>query len=144
MAIAKTGYTVHHNGAYDWAMIVLSQPIGNTVGWFGYGYNYSQRRINLNTAGYPSDKPFGTMWRTYCTNNYFNYMFSKVRHQCDTWRGQSGSPMWLYSSPNYRSVRAVHTNGTGHLWASSSSYNKANIINSYVFHTLKRWKSEHP
>ena len=143
--IAKTGYTRNHSSNFDWAIIILSQPIGNTVGWFGYGYNYSQLKLNLNTAGYPSDKASSTMWHTYCAKTPFNYFSKRVSHQCDTWRGQSGSAMWVYKKPNYRSVRAVHTSGTGSLWASStSSKNGGVIINSYMFNTLKRWKRQNP
>jgi V8-like Glu-specific endopeptidase len=145
MAITKTGWTVSHKGNYDWAMIVLAQPVGNTTGWMGYGYNYAQPVINLNTSGYDGDKPFGTQWRTYCPGTFFNYLSAKVLHKCDTYPGHSGSPMWIYKEPNYRSVRAIHTNGSSAgTNVSDAHWNAAIIINSYVFHSFKQWKLEHP
>ncbi len=145
MAITKTGWTVSHKGNYDWAMIVLANPIGYTTGWMGYGYNYAQNVINLNTSGYDGDKPFGTQWRTYCPGTFFNYVSAKVLHKCDTYPGHSGSPMWIYKEPNYRSVRAVHTNGSSAgYYVSDTNWNAAIVINSYVFHSLKQWKISHP
>ena len=54
-------------------MIVFDEPIGNTTGWMGYGYNTADSSINLNVSGYPADKPSGTQWRSYCTSVAFNY-----------------------------------------------------------------------
>ncbi len=145
MAITKTGWTVSHKGDYDWAMIVLAQPVGNFTGWMGYGYDYAQSVINLNTSGYDGDKPFGTQWRTYCPGTVFNYLSSKVLHKCDTYPGHSGSPLWIYKEPNYRSVRAIHTNGSSAgTNVSNAHWNAAIIINNFVFHSLKQWKIDHP
>jgi glutamyl endopeptidase len=145
IALTKKGWTKYHSTNYDWAMIVLDEPIGNTTGWMGYGYNTADSSINLNVSGYPADKPSGTQWRSYCTSVAFNYSRDKVSHKCDTYPGHSGSPMWKYVAPNYRSIRAIHTNGaSGGFYTTDSESNRATLIDAYLFNTLQRWKRENP
>lgn len=145
IALTKTGWTTFHSTDYDWAMIILAEPVGNTTGWMGYGYNTADTSINLNLSGYPSDKPYGTEWRSYCTKVPFNYLFDKIDHTCDTYPGHSGSMMWKFIAPSYRSIRAVHTNGSpAGYYTTDSERNRATLIDSYVFNTLKRWKTENP
>lgn len=145
MAIAKTGWTVGHSSSYDFAMIILAQPIGNTVGWLGYGYNLTNITYNLNIGQYPGDKPFGTEWRQYCSAT-MNYFIRRYSHRCDTWPGSSGSNMWVYySSNNQRSVRGVHTNGAAAgLIAPEGSSNSGTAMDPYMFNAIQTWKAEHP
>lgn len=145
MAIAKTGWTIGHSSSYDFAIIILAQPIGNTVGWLGYGYDLSKQSYNLNIGQYPGDKPFGTEWRQYCGAN-INYSIRRYSHKCDTWPGSSGSGMWLYySSNNLRSLRGVHTNGAAAgLVAPDSSSNSGTAMDPYMYHAIKTWKADHP
>jgi V8-like Glu-specific endopeptidase len=145
MAITKTGWTVGHSSSYDFAIIILAQPIGNTVGWLGYGYDLSKQSYNLNIGQYPGDKPFGTEWRQYCSAN-MNYAIRRYSHKCDTWPGSSGSGMWLYySSNNQRSLRGVHTNGAAAgLVAPDSSNNSGTAMDPYMFHAIQTWKADHP
>lgn len=145
VALTKKGWTKYHSTNYDWAMIVLQEPIGNTTGWMGYGYNTADSSINLNVSGYPGDKPRGTQWRSYCTGVSFNYSLDKVSHKCDTYPGHSGSPMWKYVAPSYRSIRAIHTNGaSGGYYTTDSESNRATLIDAFLFNTLVRWKNENP
>lgn len=145
IALTKKGWTKYHSTDYDWAMIVLSEPVGNRTGWMGYGYNYADTSMNLNMSGYPSDKTLGTQWRSYCTGIPFNYFFDKISHTCDTYPGHSGSAMWKYIAPSYRSIRAIHTNGApGGYYTTDSERNRATLIDAFLFDTLKRWKRENP
>ena len=76
-----------------------------------------QARSNLNTAtlltlaGYPCDKPTGTLWAhsdrvqlTGVTPTHLNYTI-------DTCPGHSGSPVWLLGNNNIRILLGVHTGG---------------------------------
>lgn len=145
IALTKKGWTKYHNSDYDWAMIVLAEPVGNKIGWMGYGYSTADRTINLNLSGYPGDKPYGTEWRAYCTNVPFDYSRDMISHTCDTYPGHSGSMMWKYIAPSYRSIRAVHTYGaSGGYYTTDSERNGANLIDAFVFDTLYRWKRENP
>lgn len=59
-------------------------------------------------AGYPADKPEGTMYSTKCNNTVFIYVQptdNLVRHKCDSTNGQSGSPMFDAN----KNIRAVLT-----------------------------------
>jgi V8-like Glu-specific endopeptidase len=145
MAIAKTGWTSGHSSSYDFAMIVLAQPIGNTVGWLGYGYNLANLSYNLNIGQYPGDKPFGTEWHQYCSAS-MNYFIRRYSHKCDTWPGSSGSGMWLYySSNNQRTIRGVHTNGSpAGLTVSDSNSNSGTAMDPYMFNAIQTWKADHP
>lgn len=145
--IAPTGWTNEGKQTYDYAMIILAQPIGNTVGWFGYGYNTAHENLNLNTAGYPGDKTFGTMWRTYCPNTGVDYDERWMVYKCDVWNGQSGSSMWeYYPSSQERYVRAVVTNhsGTGLYVPDDDFGNWGVLIGPVIFNTIKHIKASNP
>jgi V8-like Glu-specific endopeptidase len=144
LAITKTGWTVAHSSSYDFALIVLAQPIGNSVGWLGYGYNLGYLSYNLNIGQYPGDKP-ETQWHQYCSAS-MNYLIRRYSHKCDTWPRSSGSSMWVYySSNNTRSVRGVHTNGSAAgLTVSDANSNSGVAMDPYMFNAIQTWKAEHP
>eukprot|EP01023_Acetabularia_acetabulum_P046008 TRINITY_DN469_c0_g1_i3.p1 TRINITY_DN469_c0_g1~~TRINITY_DN469_c0_g1_i3.p1 ORF type:complete len:338 (-),score=35.80 TRINITY_DN469_c0_g1_i3:717-1730(-) len=56
------------NREFDFALIILGQRIGNTLGYMDIGEQCSSRQYyTLNIAGYPHDKsPLDTMWATSC------------------------------------------------------------------------------
>ncbi len=124
---------------YDYALIVLSQPIGNSRGWMGFGYNTAETSWNLNHVGYPSDKPFGTMWHSYCTGALSIFPFQRyIFHKCDLQTGNSGGPLWVYySNSQYRSVRGLQS---GH----NSQTNLGARIIAPVFNNLVNWKNANP
>lgn len=140
--IAPLGWTQEHKFGYDYALIILDQPIGNTVGYFGYGYDLNHTNLNLNTAGYPGDKTFATMWYNYCPNTAVNYSERYLRFKCDVWNGQSGSSLWEhYTSSGERYVRGVVTNNSiNGMYVPESDANWGTLINPIIFNTIKSWK----
>lgn len=43
---------------WDYAVIELSYPLGDDIGWFGWGYLLGkQYRLAIGMAGYPSELP---------------------------------------------------------------------------------------
>ncbi|MFO1418423.1 MAG: serine protease [Methylotetracoccus sp.] len=137
-AISVTGWTQSHDRNYDYAMIVLSQPIGNTVGWMGYGYNDSLPLYTVNINGYPGDKPFGTMWHADCPLT-INQTY-RLYYACDTAGGMSGSSVYVYfSSTGSRIIYGIHAYGVD-----GTGYNGATRIRSAVFNNLKAWKTANP
>jgi V8-like Glu-specific endopeptidase len=147
VVIAPAGYANEGKQIYDYALIVLAEPIGNTVGWFGYGYNTAQSSLNLNTGGYPGDQTFGTMWRTYCGGTGVNYSERWFVYACDVWPGQSGSSMWeYYPSTQERYVRGVVTNNSGNgMFVPDSDFgNWGVLIGPVVYNTLQHLKSVNP
>lgn len=141
-AISVQGWTRDHDRNYDYAMIILSQPIGNTVGWMGYGWKSPMPLYNVNINGYPSDKAFGTMWHSFCGLNAVQAFYPRrLFYDCDTYPGNSGSAIYVYfSSTNQRIVYGIHTNGNDVF----SSLNSGTRINEEVFNKLKGWKAANP
>jgi len=133
--LSVKGWTSSHSKSYDYAMIVLNKNIGYTTGWVGYGYKNGWWTMNVNVSGYPSDKPWGTMWREYCPMSTMVFNSRRVTHTCDTFGGMSGSGLYRYSNGS-RIIYAVHAYG-------GSSSNSGTRINSNVFYNLKSWKSKY-
>ncbi|QHZ49218.1 serine protease [Bacillus sp. NSP9.1] len=128
------------NTNYDYAAIELSEPIGNTVGYFGYSYTTSSLTgTNVTISGYPGDKPSGTQWQhsgpITVSETY------KLQYSIDTYGGQSGSPVFEQSSSRTNCSGpcslAVHTNGV----YGGSSYNRGTRITKEVFDNLTNWKN---
>ena len=96
---------------YDYALIRLpTTEFGRRTGWFGFA-NASMEFLNgalLNLAGYPYDKPFGTLWYHAGRARVVNERF--IAYRLDTEGGQSGAPIF-YFREGRRQVLAMHTQG---------------------------------
>ena len=131
------GWVLNKNRNFDYGVIQLpaTAVVSAGIGAFGFGTFGDDFLLNkrLNTAGYPGDKPAGTMW--------FNGRKAKsvtartITYDIDTVGGQSGSPVWFKGSDGKRIVVGVHTNG-------ASSGNSATRITKAVFANLKKWRAE--
>ncbi|MBF8807510.1 MAG: trypsin-like peptidase domain-containing protein [Enterococcus lacertideformus] len=62
---------------------------------------------DLVTAGYPGDKPWGTMWTS--KGNSLDQTKTRIYYNMDTAGGQSGSPIYNLNNE----IIAVHTTGAG-------------------------------
>lgn len=141
-AITLTAWTRNHDSNYDYAMIVLKEPVGYQIGWMGYGYNNSLPKYIVNIDGYPGDKvgkEYLTMWHSHCP--LLTIQSNRLSYDCDTYGGNSGSAVYSYfPKTNTYTIYGVHTNGV-------SFYNKHNSgtrITKNVFDNLNKWKSENP
>ncbi len=60
------GWTEDGDTRYDYGAVILpNDDLGNRVGWFGF-ISLRDNQLNglgVHWAGYPRDKPYGTMWR---------------------------------------------------------------------------------
>jgi len=131
------GWVVSKNRNYDYGAIILprSVTLPSTLGAFGFA-NYADAALlnkRLNNAGYPGDKPAGTMW--YNANKCRAVTPRTLVYDIDTMGGQSGSPVWMRQANGKRTVVGIHTNG-------ASSGNSATRITKPVFDNLKRWRTE--
>ena len=88
---------------YDYVVIVLDRPIGNSTGWLG-AKSYSDSwdgGAYWTHAGYPGDLT-GTQRPTYQTGIALDGDFwsaddnESMSHKADIWPGQSGGPFWGY------------------------------------------------
>lgn len=66
------------------------------------------RRGNLTVAGYPADRPIGTLWRHSEALRRFNSR--RIFYTVDTCPGHSGSPVWM-EVLGQPALVAVHTSG---------------------------------
>lgn len=116
----------------DFAVIILKEPVGLKTGWFGIGLDCGAKKIDLQTAGYPADKPNGTMWRESCGNSYAvcDDDPGLVRHNCDMTDGMSGAPLW----DGAQNIRAIHR---GYILGR----NIAVYITPFVFDNIVSWTS---
>lgn len=132
-ALSVKGWTQQHKRDYDYAMIVLKENVGNTVGWLGYGWKDPMPKYNVNINGYPGDKPFGTMWHAFCTLQIIQTY--RLYYACDTYGGMSGSAVYVLLDGK-RTIYGIHAYGVD-----STGLNGATRIRKEVFENLKKWKS---
>ncbi|HET9143565.1 trypsin-like serine peptidase [Actinophytocola sp.] len=99
---------------YDYGLVKLTCDIGYSTGWFGWSYNTGENLVGqyLYVEGYPGDKPYGTMW--WDGDTVYSQTANKLWYWVDTFGGQSGSPVYRYSSSGPCvgwCVIGIHTNG---------------------------------
>jgi len=136
-AIAVKGWTKNHKRNYDYAMIVLKKDIGNQLGWLGYGWKNPMPLYNININGYPGDKPFGTMWHSYCKMGIVTTF--RLYYPCDTFGGNSGSADYVYfKSTKKRIIYGIHAYGVD-----GTGLNGGTRIRKPVFENLKKWKAKY-
>ncbi len=131
---AYNGWVVSSDFDWDMALITLDRPVGFSTGWLGresFPNNSTYTGMNLNTAGYPADKPASTMWWAYgptsfATNNQLFY-----NGTLDIFPGQSGSPMWRYDGANH------YVNGVVN--SEASDYNRATRLTQGKHIDLNNW-----
>ena len=131
------GWTNSRSSNYDYAVIVLpsNKKLGNTVGWMGLANLsfFSLMGLRVNNAGYPGDKPFGTQW--WNANNILAVTSRRVYYRLDTYKGQSGSPVWRYRDGK-RHIVAVHN-------TAGAVFNGSVRIVKPVFNNLVKWKNQY-
>lgn len=131
------GYISNYKGSYgsvvpwDIGVVVLQQPIGEHLGWLGYGHDPELGDFHANIIGYPGDKPEGTMWRSDCPVPKAQIDEMIFYYDCDTFAGSSGSAVYKYNPQNQD--RVIH----GVNVAESQQANFAVRVNEAYFHWLK-------
>jgi glutamyl endopeptidase len=128
-----TGWTNNGDQNYDYGAILLPTELGQQTGWLGFG-NFDDATIRssvANIAGYPGDKPAGTLW--FHASDVVDVNALKVFYKTDTVGGQSGSAVYRYAN-GQRHAFAVHAYG-------GASSNSGTRINAQVFANLQAWKA---
>ena len=131
------GWVTDKSRNYDYGAIILPKNvvIPSEIGAFGFA-SYSNQSLlskKLNTAGYPGDKPSGTLW--FHGRKAKSVSARTITYDIDTAGGQSGSAVWVQDNSGRRTVVGIHTNG-------ALSGNSATRITKPVFENLKRWRAE--
>jgi glutamyl endopeptidase len=127
------GWTSSGNPEYDYGAIILpNNTLGNTVGWFGFANLSDSQLQNLyvNNAGYPGDKPFGTLW--FNGGAITQVTARRLYYMIDTAGGQSGSAVWRLLN-GLRHAVGIHGYG--------GCPNKAVRIIAPVYNNMLAWKA---
>lgn len=128
-----SGWTAQQDGDFDYGAIVLpaASPYGQKLGYLGFATLEAPALEDapVNIAGYPSDKPPGTLW--YHARRLERIEPRLLYYNIDTAGGQSGAPAWAQAQ-GQRLVVGVHTGG-------AITGNSAVRIDPVVFDTLSAW-----
>jgi V8-like Glu-specific endopeptidase len=96
---AFSAWTKSMNMKYDVGIVTLGSVKGYSAGDFAGGYMYLSEgsvKGTLQTAGYPGEQPFGSMWRTQCQVKDTNANDQVIKTTaCDMTSGDSGSAAWV-------------------------------------------------
>jgi glutamyl endopeptidase len=105
-----SGWTDFADQNYDYGAVILPTDLGSRTGFFGFGVYADSDLLNTtgNIAGYPGDKPSGTLW--YAARRIASVTARKVFYDIDTAGGQSGSAVYRILN-NARYGFAVHAHG---------------------------------
>jgi glutamyl endopeptidase len=127
-----TGWTNNADPNYDYGCIILPDPLGNVVGFFGFASltDASLNNLLVNNSGYPGDKPFGTQW--FNAGRVTSITARKIYYMIDTFGGQSGSPVWRFLD-NQRHAVGIHAYG--------GCPNSATRIVTAVFNNMLAWRN---
>ena len=117
---------------YDYGAIILPAPFPQDLGFFGFGVfeDETVRSSTVNIAGYPGDKPRGTLW--YDNRQVGNVNSDKVYYAADTAGGQSGACVYIFQQGQRVGI-AIHAYG-------GATSNSGTRISSQVFTNLEAWK----
>lgn len=124
--VAQVWYDVNlGNDGHDWAVIRLSSPIGDKIGWFGMKIPDSAALHggSATIVGYPSDKLESTLWGNKDVITHVNE--KQVFYVTDTFRGQSGAPVL----DDDAMIFAIHTSGDDH-------HNWGTLLTSALFSVI--------
>ncbi|MGB0681232.1 MAG: trypsin-like serine peptidase [Magnetovibrionaceae bacterium] len=95
----------------DWAVLELTEAIGNVTGWMGISaLNNSglsalaSKGQALAQAGYSRDKSHRLTVNLPCALPSIDHARKTIRHTCDTVGGDSGSPIFTWQPDGFRIV----------------------------------------
>lgn len=128
------GYITQYQGndgsvfPWDLGVMILPEPIGDSLGWMAYNHYANFGNFEATTAGYPGDKPDLTMWVVSCGINAEYVNNDNFLNDCDNAGGASGSAMWALDTKNKR-------NAVGVVVGEAPEFNIGTRINA----TYKQW-----
>jgi len=128
-----TGWTTSGDENFDYGAIIIPTNLGNTTGWYGFGVYADADLLNSvgNVAGYPGDKPSGTLW--YDAHKIAAVNSRKVYYDIDSAGGQSGSAVYRIVN-NARYSFGIHAYG-------GAATNSGTRIVQDVFNNMQAWKA---
>ncbi|HEX4493801.1 MAG TPA: trypsin-like serine protease [Acidimicrobiia bacterium] len=130
------GWVDDQDDDVDYALVTLDSAVGNQTGWFGlatFSDDFFDNNPDVELAGYPADKPFGTQWGEAgpIVDNSDDCLFYNI----DSAGGDSGAGIALDFNGSHV-VTGVH-HGTGYYWL--SYYNQATRITNARLNQIVGW-----
>ncbi len=127
-------YIATKKAEYDFAVVELEKPVGEKIGWSGFRAvleaELAPKLLEINFAGYPGDKDFGTLWSVTCPATPKGQLLT---YYCDSYGGMSGAALYLENDPN-NFIIGVH--GWG-----GPDVNGGVVINSLNYYLINQWKN---
>ena len=127
-----TGWADQGLENFDYGAIVLPAAFAQNLGYFGFGVYPDPTLLasTANIAGYPGDKPSGTLW--FDKRAIASVKPEKVFYAADTAGGQSGACVYIVRGGRRIGV-AIHAYG-------GATANSGTRISSEVYANLVNWK----
>ncbi len=96
----------------DYGAILLDEPVGEELGWFGVGALRDDQLLQAwaNISGYPLDRD-SARFQYFHARLLVQVNPSRLYYDIDTFGGQSGSPIWFTGSDGRRIAIGIHTTG---------------------------------
>lgn len=118
----------------DWAIVVVNRNVGADTGWMGLGWaSGSINGYDISVTGYSGDKTLGTMWTA--AGEITGTLTYRLKHDIDTYSGQSGAPMFTFTTGI---VWGIHAYGTSFLVYKNSGTR----ITEYLFNLISDKRDE--
>lgn len=110
IAAAAGSFRVHPT--LDFGVIILPKPFRQPTQFMHLQPQWTPTsHTRLTIAGYPCDKPHGTMWGHSEKIEIADVSPTHLQYSIDTCPGHSGSPIWCLGPHATRHLVGVHTNG---------------------------------
>lgn len=126
-------YTVRKLLRADYAMVILRDPVPESIGRFKFGWNanlpFDSTQVHL--IGYPKSY---FMHAVAC--NALPVSTARLKYPCNTKPGMSGSAVYMRIGDD-RIIYGVHHGGY------DGTYNSGSRITESVFYQLRDWKRKH-
>jgi V8-like Glu-specific endopeptidase len=125
------GWADHGLENFDYGAIILPAAFQQNIGYFGFASfpDSMLQSATANIAGYPGDKPSGTLW--FDKRKVASLKPEKVFYAADTAGGQSGACVYIVRNRMRMGV-AIHAYG-------GATANSGTRISTEVFTNLKSW-----
>lgn len=125
-----TPYAESQDVNYDYGLLKLEQPLGNTVGYLGYAYNGGAVGNTVRVIGYPGKYNGVTQYIQYESSGIIqNVNANRLYYTAETSDGQSGAPVFLGSS---NTVIGVNTHG-------ATNTNRGKRIHYDMYAWMSEW-----
>jgi glutamyl endopeptidase len=120
----------------DYGAILLDEPIGEELGWFGVGALSDEQLLRAwaNISGYPLDRD-SARYQYFHARVLVQVNPSRLFYDIDTFGGQSGSPIWFTGTDGRRIAIGIHTTG-------GSRENAGTRITGDVLANLREWRRD--